>query len=163
MAFSTLPLIAETQFANYLSGNFSLPFIQNTPTGNISGNYSIINAFSIEPFTAPFVMVKIGKLVETEPYTHVYKGPLTIEVVTNIDDKDNSINPVALHDQAAAQIYDLISNQSGVMAAVEAPNFHLWEYFNIGYEQGVAQTSELNRCLSTQLEYTVTIQNLGVS
>jgi len=160
MAFLTLLLIAETQFANYLSSNFTLTYSKETPDGTISADYSVIHGFSVDPFSAPFIIVAVDKLTEIEPFTHNYKGILSIEIVTQIDDTED---PVSIHDQATAQVYDLISNQEAVFSAVNADNFHLGQYYSISYAQGIGSNSEFGRCLSTKFEYEIQCQTLPVS
>ena len=155
----TLPLIAEAQFASYLSANLTGTYPKATPTGTISGIYSVIKGFSVEPFTAPFVMVSALKFAEEEPFTHCFNGTLELSVTTQIDDCPD---PVALHDSTVAQVYGLMSDQAALMSGVNASNFHLWGYYNTSYENGIGEGDKLGRCLATRLEYMIKVQNSGI-
>jgi hypothetical protein len=158
-SFSFLPTIAENLFTDYISGNFSSSYVKATPEGNVTGNYSVTQAFSVEPFSVPAVVISAGKFKEVEPWTHVYEGELSLGVITQVDD---CANPVAVHDATVSQIYDLMSNQTGVYGALNGSGFHLWNYYQTNLDQAVAG-SEGERTIHSILEYRIHCQGLGLS
>lgn len=160
MAYYFLPTIAESKFTDYISGNFSYDYVKTTPTGNATGNYLVTQSFTTNDFTIPAVVISAGKFKELEPFTHVYEGELSIGVITQVD--DTTANPVVIHDTAVATIYDLMSNQTGVMAGVNTGNFHLWGYYQTNLDQGVAG-SEGERTIHSILEYKINCQSAPVS
>jgi hypothetical protein len=158
--FYSLPLIAETQFANYLSSCFTGTYQKQTPTGAVTGSYSVINAFAITPFEAPFILVSALKFKEKEPFTDVFRGELEVTITTQIDD---AADPIGDHDQAVSQVYSLMRSDEALISVVNASNFHLWGYYNTDYQQGIGEGKEMGRCLTTRLEYMIECQNSGVS
>lgn len=161
MSLVSLPTIAETQFAAYLTANLSGTYQKLTADGTtVTGQYSVAPGFTVEPYLLPLIVVKAGKFKEIEPWSHVYEGNLSVTIITQVDDTVS--DPVPVHDAAVAEVYALMSNQSGVNASVNSANFHLWGYFNTAYDQEVTQ-GENKRALVSSIDYQISCQTLPVS
>lgn len=140
----SLPLIAERQFSALLADRVA--------------GYPVFNAFSVQAFGIPAIVVKAGRFKEESPFTHVYNGELSISIITQIDDV---ADPIAAHDAAVAAVYDILSDQDGVMSGVNAATFHLWGYYSTDYDQEIFEKDGA-RGLVTVLEYSISCQSLGV-
>ena len=142
MALYLLPTITEQRFADYISANYT--------------GYPVINAFSIADYSTPAVMVKVGKLSELEPFTHVYEAKLVVVVFSQIDDVADALT---VHDNNTASIYDIMSNQTALMSFVNADGnrFHLHGYHLTGIDQ-----ERQERNLVSLFEYSVQVQTLSI-
>jgi hypothetical protein len=151
MPYLSLPTIAEDRFKTYLQSNFTGTYQKAVADSaeTISAAYSFARLFSTDPLTYPAVIVGIGGLKELTPDSHVYEGKLSIAVITQIDD---TADPIAEHDKAVAQIYDLMANREAVKAGVADANFSLLHIYNDGYEQSLDRGE---RDVKTLLEFVV--------
>lgn len=146
MAFYSLPTNIEKQVADYLRENYT-------------GSYSISESFTVEPFKLPVVLVKAGRFTEVEPGMHVYRGSLSVLVLTQVDDVEN---PLAVHDEALALIYDLMSATDALQTHVNATGsrLHLFSIQSSGYDQEAAQGDAGERSLVSVFEYQINAQTL---
>ena len=158
MSLCSLPSITENQFSNYIRNNFTGSYTKTTPDGNVEASYTVYKAFSVSPFTIPGIIVAAGKFKEVEPWTHVYEGELSVAIVTQVDD---CTDPIAIHDSAVAQVYDILSNQTGLYAGVAGDNFHLWNYYSTNYDQALAG-AEGERTINSVIDFKINCQTLPV-
>jgi hypothetical protein len=142
MPFYSLPCIVESQFAAYISANYS-------------GAYSVFQAFNNTAFTVPCIIVKAGRFKEVEPFTGVYEGTLAVMVETQADD-----STLEEHDLTLGTVFQLMNTPSALIPAVNTSgdNFQLWSYYNSGYDQ-----ERDERCFKTILEYTINCQNASLT
>jgi hypothetical protein len=155
----SLPLIAETQFALYISGSLSGQYQQSTPDGLVTGSYAVSPAFTISPYTLPAVFVKAGKFKSIDPFTHIFEGELMVSIMSQIDDDQNVM---VTHDSIVQQVYSILSDADAIKAGVNAANFELWGIVPTEYDHELVQ-KEKSRELATVLGFTINCQNLGVS
>lgn len=114
----SLPLLIENNTAAYLTANYS-------------GAYNILKKLSIEDYELPAIAVGIGKLDELEPDTGVYGGPLSLVVLTQIDETSQDLTT---HDRTVQDVYDLILSDDFLTYFNSQDTGHLWAIYNASIE-----------------------------
>lgn len=138
---TSLPNILEQSFSAYLSAN--------------STAYPVFKAFSTTEVSFPAVVVKCGKMVELEAFTHVYTAEVSVAIVTQIDEVSD---PLTVHDTVGHEIYSLMSSPSCAEFINSQENGHVWQFYFESF-----QSEKEERSLVSVLTYTVHCQGLALS
>jgi len=165
VAITSLPYLTEQRFCQYLNANFSGTYttsfsdpITGEP-GQATFNYLVLPTISTGNLSFPAVIVHAGKFTELSPGTDVFNGSLTVQVISLVDDV---ANPIDTHEGIVSEIYELLRDVSTVQSGVNGIGcFHLWEFYNDGYELTVG-TSEKERCFVSTLDFKLAAQTLAV-
>lgn len=148
MAFYSLLTNIEKQVSDYLRNTFQ-------------GTYPIAEGFSVAPIALPVVVVKAARFNPLAPDAHVYTGTLSVSVITQVDDV---ADPLAVHDENLAYIYDAMSATGALLAHTNATGsrLHVYQIHGPTIDQDAALGDGGERSLVTILEYTITAQTLEV-